>query len=199
MPGENEEVIVAPTDVVVTEEKKASFATVEEALKEIERLANINKEVIETRDKTKEKLKAFEQAQEETARKALEESGKFKELYEAELAKRTAVESSVRERELNTTLRSELEKVNALSIETVLKLVDKSAIEFNEDGSVKVDSIKAVIKELKKSDPILFGGEKAPEPKRAGDGENANTFDTDIRKAKTQKDVMAVLKKYGRA
>lgn len=198
MPGENETVIVAPADVVVTEEKKVAFASVEDALKEIDRLSAINKEVIETRDKTKEKLKAFEQAQADAAQKALEEQGKFKEMYEAELAKRTAQETSIKERELNTTLRSELEKVNALSIDTVLKLVNKGAIEFNDDGSVKVDSVKSVIKELKKSDPILFGVEKAPDPKRAGDGENANTFETEIRGAKTQKDVHAVMKKYGK-
>ena len=196
----NTEEAVADVNTTATQETKqtGSFASVADALLEIERLRNINKEVIETRDKTKERLKTFEQEAEDRVKKTLEEQGKYKEMYEVELAKRTATESAIKERELNTTLRSELAKVNALSIDTVLKLVDKSAVEFNDDGTVKVDSVAKIIKELRKSDPILFGSTEAPSAKRAGDGDNANTFESDIRKAKTQKDVNAVLQKYGK-
>jgi hypothetical protein len=178
--------------------EESGIISLEAANLEIERLRNINKEVIESRDIVKGKLKAIETEAETRAAALLEEQGKFKELYDAEVARRTAYESSIKEREVASTLRSELEKVNALSVDTVMKLVDKSAIEFNDDGTVKVDSLKAVIKSLKQSDPILFGGEKAPDPKRAGNGEHGQTFETEIRGAKTQKEITAVLIKYGK-
>ena len=192
------------SEVVVVEEVKVEqkvgtgFTTIEDAMKEIERLSSINKEVIASRDETKTKLRAFETEAEEKARLILEEQGKYKEMFEASEAKRIAVETAVRTREVDATLKAELEKVGALSVDTVKKLINKSVFEFNEDGSIKVDSVKDQIKELMKSDPVLFGTEKAPDVKRAGDGENVSTFETELRKAKTQKEIQAVLTKYGK-
>ena len=58
-----------------------------------------------------------------------------------------------------------------------------------------------MIEEIKKTDPILFGvgeGNNLPPVKRPNDGTPAVGFETEMRAAKNQNEVLAVMKKYGK-
>ena len=73
----------ASTETIV---KTEGPSTLEEAMALIENLKGINKEVISTRDKEKQKLKQFETEQQQREQALLTEQGKYKELYEAQWA-----------------------------------------------------------------------------------------------------------------
>lgn len=176
--------------------------TVEEALAIIENLKGINKEVISTRDKANQRLRQFESEQTDRERALLTEQGKFKELFEAEQAKNTALKTGLKSKAVDSALKEILHKAGARSVDTVAKLVDKSKVVVSEeDFSVDIASIQTQIEEIKKTDPILFGvgeGSNLPPVKRPNDGTPSVGFETEMRAAKSQAEVTAVMKKYGK-
>lgn len=176
--------------------------TVEEALAIIENLKGINKEVISTRDKANQRLRQFESEQTDRERALLTEQGKFKELFEAEQAKNTALKTGLKSKAVDSALKEILHKAGARSVDTVAKLVDKSKVVVSEeDFSVDIASIQTQIEEIKKTDPILFGvgeGSNLPPVKRPNDGNPSVGFETEMRAAKSQAEVTAVMKKYGK-
>lgn len=144
------------------------------------------------------KLRKFEKENKEKADKEAIEAGKFKELWEQEKAAREAIESKVKAKELDSAIRAELANFKAKAPETVLKLIDKAAIQWKDDGGVDTKSIETALKALKKSDPILFEEEQASTPsvKRATEGDVVGGYEKDIRAARTQKEIEAVMRKY---
>lgn len=177
-----------------------TVTTVEEALAEIERLKNITKEVIATRDSTKQKLRTFEAEQEAKEKAKLEEQGQYKELLEAERKAREALETKFKSQAINTALKAQVAESGARSLETTLKLIDKSQIQTDENGEVVLASIQSQLAALKQSDPILFGepteAVKVPPVKRATEGERTGSFEIEIRQAKTAREIEAVMAKY---
>lgn len=177
-------------------------ASLEEALAIIENLRGINKEVIQTRDKANSKLRSFEKEQTDREQALLQEQGKFKELYEAAQAKNAELVTGLKNKAVDSALKEVLQKAGARAVDTVSKLVDKSKIVVSdEDYSVDVTSIQAQIEEIKKTDPILFGvgeGNNLPPVKRPNDGTPAVGYETEMRAAKNQNEVLAVMKKYGK-
>jgi hypothetical protein len=120
---------------------------------------------------------------------------------------------TVKQEKLGTHLTTALEAAGAKSISTVMKLLDKSQIEFDENGNVKQDSLASAIEAVRTSDPILFGdppegdekkgksggsiGGKPPAVKAAADGVNtASAYEAEMNAAKTQKDVERIARKY---
>lgn len=176
--------------------------TLEEAMALIENLKGINKEVISTRDKEKQKLKQFETEQQQREQTLLQEQGKFKELYEAQIAETTKLKTGLKSKAIDLALKEALQKSGARAVDTVSKLIDKSKIEVSEeDYTVNITTIQAQIEEMKKTDPILFGvseGANFPPVKRPGDGTPSAGFESEMRAAKTQKDIESVMKKYGK-
>lgn len=177
-------------------------ASLEEAMALIENLRGINKEVIQTRDKANAKLRSFEREQTDREQALLQEQGKFKELYEAAQAKNAELVTGLKNKAVDSALKEVLQKAGARAVDTVSKLVDKSKIVVSdEDYSVDVTSIQAQIEEIKKTDPILFGvgeGNNLPPVKRPNDGTPAVGYETEMRAAKNQNEVLAVMKKYGK-
>ena len=176
--------------------------TLEEALALIENLKGINKEVIQTRDKVNSKLRTFEEEQTQREQTLLAEQGKFKELYEAAQAEKEALKTGLKNKAVESALKDVLTKAGARSVDTVSKLIDKSKVEVEgTDFNVKLETIQAQIEELKKTDPILFGvgeGTNLPPVKRPSDGNPQGGFETEMRAAKSQNEVNAVMKKYGK-
>jgi hypothetical protein len=176
--------------------------SLEEAMALIENLKGINKEVISGRDKEKQKLKQFETEQMQREQALLTEQGKYKELYEAQQADNAKLKTGLKNKAIDTALKDILQKSGARAVDTVQKLIDKSVVSVNEeDFSVDITTIQAQIDELKKTDPILFGlgeGANLPPVKRPGDGTPTTGFETEMRAAKSQKDVEAVMKKFGK-
>lgn len=185
-----------------TQQTQEGPKSLEEAMTLIENLKGINKEVISTRDKANQKLRQFENEQTQREQSLLTEQGKFKDLYEAEQAKTTALKTGLRNKAVDSALKEVLQKAGARSVDTVAKLVDKSKVEVNEeDFTVDQNSIQLQIEELKKTDPILFGvgeGTNLPPVKRPSDGNTTSSFETEMRAAKSQAEIQTVMKKYGK-
>ena len=186
---------------------KGEVMTLEAALDKIKSLESQFQEAVGTRDKAKEKLRKLEQdlgdsagykAQYETL---FTEKSKLAEQLEAVTGEFNSFKATLQQEKVNATLQSAIEQAGAKSVGTVLKLIDKSKVELDEQGNVKAESLTALIEEVKTSDPILFGQETTfidPGVKRAGDTSSEGIFDKEIRACKTQKEIEEVLRKYGK-
>lgn len=175
--------------------------TVEEAVELINHLRGINQEVIKSRDETKQKLRKFEVEQEEKSQALMQEQGKFKELYESTSQQLVRLQETLRVKAVDSALKDVVQKAGARSVDTVSKLIDKSKINVGDDYNVDGTSILSQIEELKKTDPILFGigeGANLPPVKRPSGGESTSGFEQEIRAAKSQTEIMSVMKKYGK-
>lgn len=163
-----------------------------------ERLAAVEAELVK-KEELLNKVRKFEKENKEAAAKALAEQGKFKELYDAELNKRTELEGKIKAGVVDSAIQEALKDSNAKSISTVMKLIDRNKIVFDGDA-VDTKSIQSLIKELKTSDPVLFGDEAKPAPavKKAGEGDVIGGFEKEIKAATTQKQIESVMRKYGK-
>lgn len=188
----------APSTTVTAPSTPGSL---DEAMALIENLRGINSDVIRTRDETKQKLRKYEEEALERERTLLAEQGKFKELYEASTQRLSEIESTLKQRAVDTSLRDAVSKSGARSVDTVAKLVDKSKIAVGEDYTVNLADIESQIQELKKTDPILFGvggDANLPPVRRPSGGDTSSGFEQDMRAAKSQADIISVMKKYGK-
>lgn len=186
---------------------KGEVITLEAALDKIKTLESQFQEAVGTRDKAKEKLRKLEQdlgdsagykAQYETL---FTEKSKLAEQLQAVTGEFNSFKATLQQEKVNATLQSAIEQAGAKSVGTVLKLIDKSKVELDEQGNVKAESLTALIEEVKTSDPILFGNETTfidPGVKRAGDTSSEGIFDKEIKACKTQKEIEEVLRKYGK-
>jgi Xaa-Pro aminopeptidase len=189
------------TTQTVDAENKGEVTSVE-LTEKIKSLENQLKDAINTRDKAKQKSRELEEA---AAYKT-----KFEELnaqFEVVSNELNGIKESAKTEKVNTALQTALEAAGAKSLNTVLKLIDKSQIQFDEQGQVVEESVVNVVKAVMDSDPILFGeadpkkaqsglGFLDPGVKRAGEGGNESAYLKELRSAKNQKEIQAVMKKY---
>ena len=172
-----------------------------EAMALIENLKGINKEVISGRDKANQKLRHFETEQETREQALLAEQGKYKELYEKRESELSSLKTTLKNKAVDSVLREALQRAGARSVDTVAKLIDKSKIAVSDENSdVDAATVLLQIEELKKTDPILFsvGEGNLPPVKRPSDGVPSAGYEQDLRAAKTQNEITAVMKKYGK-
>jgi hypothetical protein len=117
------------------------------------------------------------------------------------------LKSKIKGELVNSTLVKALEAAGAKASTTALKLIDATKIEFDEAGQIVGDTITAAIEAVKASDPFLFGtagdakdsqgGPTPPAVKVAATSMNTQTaFETELKTAKTQKDVERIVAKY---
>jgi hypothetical protein len=175
--------------------------TLEEALAIINYLKGVKSEAFSERDKLKGKLKAFEYEQTQREQSALTEQGKYKELYEKAEAEKVALKTGLKNKAVDAALLDVIQKAGARAVDTVAKLIDKSKVDVNgDDFTVDITTIQSQIEELKKTDPILFGVSEnvnSPPVKRPTDGVPQTGYQQEMRAAKTQEQINAVIKKYG--
>jgi DNA repair exonuclease SbcCD ATPase subunit len=177
----------------------------EELKKEVERLKAINKDVIESRDKVKSKLRSFEEQAEKAKEEQLKQQGEFQSLYEKEKEARVALETKMRTHAVNSALKSALEAANAISVDTALALVNKDGIKVNEEGEVVPESLAEAIAKVKEQHAVLFTGvRKGPDPARAGETPPTGGYLEELKKIQSNpkgvnmKDLEALREKYGR-
>ena len=189
-----------PADAV-----KGTEITLEQALDKIKVLETNFQEAVSTRDKAKEKLRKLEQdlgdsvSLREQYDSLFSEKSQLLQKMEEVQAEYNNFKTSVQSEKVNAILQTAIEKAGAKSVGTVLKLIDKSKVEFDEQGQVSTDSIENLVKAVQESDPILFGAELIdPGVKRAGDTSSEGIFDKEIKACKTQQEVENVLRKYGK-
>lgn len=159
--------------------------------------------------KAKEKIETFRKYEkswkEQLSDEGLEATHKLQQKLQAEITARQALEAKVRDKAVASALEKALTDAKVKSISTTLKLIDKSKVAVDND-EVDPKSIEALIKELQKSDPILFETEEekatpAPTPahppvKKATEGEVVAGYEVEMRKAKTAREIEAVMRKY---
>jgi hypothetical protein len=191
------------TEVGTKTEAKAT----ETELTELQTQLEATKAELSKNQELLSKVRRFEKENKEAGEKAKLEQGKFKEMYEETQSKLPTVEAKLKDNALNGILTQQLTEAGAKSISTVMKLVDKSKVVFNDQMEVDPSSVKIIVDELKKSDPILFGEpDKVEETKvqekidvkRATDSSVLGGYEKEIKLAKTHNDIMAVMKKYGK-
>ena len=190
--------------------------TLESLQEKIKVLEANYKDAVSSRDKTKQKLRELEEASGKSS--ALQEqydslfAEKSKLLEQLELTKSEfgALKESIKSEKLNSALTTAIEAAGAKAVPTVMKIIDKSKLQFDEQGNVSSDSIIAAIEEVMASDPILFGdtdpkkasavgqGLSNPAVKRATEAATEGAFEKEIRSAKTQNEILAVMRKYGK-
>lgn len=179
--------------------------SIEQALEKIKTLEENFQEAVSTRDKAKEKLRKLEQ----DLGQASELQKKYDDLFAEKGTLITQLETvqsefngfkdSIKQEKVVANLQSAIEKAGAKSVSTVMKLIDKSKVELDETGFVKEDSIAPLIAALKESDPILFGEAFIdPGVKRVSDASTEGSYEREIKSCKTQKEIDAVLRKYGK-
>lgn len=185
--------------------EKGTAITLEAALDKIKVLETNFQEAVSTRDKAKEKLRKLEQdlgdasAVKQQYESLFSEKGQLLQKLEEIQTEYNNFKTTVQSEKVNAVLNTALEAAGAKSVTTVLKLIDKSKIEFDEQGQAKAESIDVLIKAVQESDPILFGTELIdPGVKRAGDTSSEGMFDKEIKACKTQQEVENVLRKYGK-
>lgn len=141
--------------------------------------------------------------------KADSEVKKIQAQYEAVRAHADALEQKIRHTAADTALKLMLQESGAKAVDTALKLVDRKALKFSDDGSVVADSAKAAIETLKASDSFLFDSTNttaqdqatklvAPPAKRATEADKVSGFESEIRAANSAQDLQSVLRKYGK-
>lgn len=149
-------------------------------------LQAVNKEAFQTRDAAKRKLKELEKAHEDL------------------VAKASKLEATLRNKVADGYLREALQAAGVTSLGTALKIVDFAQVKIDEEYKVDQESVKALVEQLKTSDPVLFQPVKsAPatpivDVKRPADGEQKSLFEQEITAAKTQKQIEAVMRKFGK-
>ena len=162
----------------------------------------INKNLIKTRDAAKARARELEKmyAEFETIKKEGESSKALAATLKEKLVSRA----------INDSLKAELTKAGALSVDTALKLVDKSKIVFNDEYELDSKSIENLVSELKKSDSILFKPDAAADEKedkpvkhssigRPGEGVSSETaYEVEMNNAKTQAQVEAIMRKFNK-
>lgn len=185
---------------------KADNITLEEALAKIEHLTNINKEVIESRDKVKSKLKSYEDEKAEEEQKLLEEQGKYKELADREKQRADQLEHAYRTTVVDGVLEKELAKVGlaAEAIGTAKALLNRDDIGFN-NGSVDEQSVADAIDKLKQNHGVLFNVKvKTPDVKRPNE-DKSGSYEEELKRIQqnphsptARRDLAALRAKYGK-
>lgn len=175
--------------------------TVDELKAEIERLQRNNKQIIDSRDAAKQKLRDLESDRERTA---LEKKADYEAALQLEREKYNSLQTQLREQAVGSALLQALSKTNVLAVDTALQLIDRSAIVF-EDGQVDESTVADAIKTLQEKHNVLFGEptKPAPTPKKAGEETPTGGYVEELKRLQqnpnaTRRDLDQLRQKYGR-
>lgn len=105
---------------------------------------------------------------EDAEQKKLEDDKKFQEALELEKKKSAELETQLKQQSIDNSIKTEAVKLGAKNPETVAKLIDRSKISVNSDGSIT--GLTEAIKSLGESDKYLFDESKV----NLGNGTNPN-------------------------
>ena len=170
-------------DAVIEQNGTDVLTASEPTLESIKAERDVLKADAEKNSELLSKLRRFEKENKDRADKEAKESGKYKELYEQADAKNKETEAKLKTKAADEKLKELLTAEKATSISTVMKLIDRSKIEFDEDGEVNVKSLAALIKSVKETDSILFDVTETPAApiiKRATEGDVTGGFEKEL-------------------
>lgn len=120
------------------------------------------------------KAEILEKAQAEAEEKRLADAKKFEELATKRAQERDEIQSKYTSQLQNNRIITEASKIGVVDIDTVLQLVDRTAITINDDGSVS--GVEQALQALLTAKPFLKGkGSQAPIGSPSSPGDDANT------------------------
>jgi hypothetical protein len=180
------------------ESASTTIATLEEALAVIQRKTDNERRLLQEKADVKKRLQKFEAEATERDAKLLEEQGQFKELFEKEKAQREALEQRVKDSKVTAALKEALQAAQARVPDTVMKLLDKTQVQFDDNGEVIAQSVTDAVEALRKVDPVLFGTPNAgiPPAARATEGNVQDAFAKEVAAAKNINELQAIYAKY---
>jgi len=189
------------TDVVENEvvEETQVETQIEETVDAVARLKEVESELAQKQELVKQ-LRKYEKSQKEAKEAALKEQNEWKTLYEESSSKLAQYEQQLKDNSINNAIERLAAKSGVKSVATLTKLIDKTKVVVNDDNSVDESSIESLIAELQKTDSILFElpNVQTPELKKAAEDVSVLNYETELRKSTTQKELEAVMKKYGK-
>ena len=159
---------------------------------QVAKLTSINAELIKSRDAVKRKTREVEREAE--ANKTL--AGSLKDKLVSKI--------------VNDSLKEALGKAGALSIDTAMKLVDRSKIQLSEEFEIDSKNIEDIVSELQKSDSILFkpvenedkttnAVVKHTSVARPGETDKiVSSYEQTLRGAKSQRQIEDIMRKFGK-
>jgi len=129
---------------------------------------------------------------------ATKDAEDWKNKYEQLNTEHVSLKDGLKQKQLETSLKEVLSNANLKDVNTALKIIDKTQIQWTEDGQVDTTSITAIVEQLKTTDPILFNELLIPDVKQAGNGTPTGGYEKEIMAARSQKDVQAIMRKYNK-
>lgn len=173
------------------------------ALAELAKVKTDFEDVKSSRDKVKSDLRKLQEdfssvSEFKTKYEALEtESAKLKELLEAKDSEFNAFKESIKLEKVQSKLNTAIESAGAKKLDAVLKFIDQSKIEFDDNGQIKEESILTQIKDVKDNYPFLFNESFIdPGVKKPGSTSVELSYERELEKAKTPQEREAVWKKF---
>lgn len=173
-----------------TNNSNQRFASIEDAIAEMNKL---QKNLENSR-----KGEKFAKSELQKLKEAAEGAAELQSNYEAAVQRANELETRFRNTAIDGALKSALTEARAKSVSTVMKLVNRDEITVNEDGTVDTESLNAMITRLKADDAILFEEPQIPDVKRSTEGQVTGGWEKEIGAAKSQTELEAVLRKYGK-
>ncbi|MFN9476085.1 phage scaffolding protein [Acidovorax sp.] len=168
-------------------------------------------QVADTQDSDAHKRIADLESQLEKARNNLQAARRFeqeskskKSELEAQLTENASYKERAEQAEnklmtlaLNGALTEAAKAAKAKNIAAVLKLVDRAGIEVK-DGEVDAKAVEAAILKAKEEASELFEITAMPNPARAAEGAVTSGYETELAACKTQEQLIAVMRRYGK-
>lgn len=171
--------------------------TIESLKADIDKVISINKELIASRDAAKVKVRSAETE--------LEQAKEQREGIEGEIdALEQKFNTQLTDVLIDAAFEKELTLAGARNVEVAKKLLNKQDIKV-ENGKVNITLIQDSINSLKESDSYMFTSEEeekastlktATPVARAGEPENENIVNKELKAAKSIPDLIAIIDKH---
>jgi hypothetical protein len=139
------------------ENKPASFENLskEELLERLARLESKSSRLEDESRKYKRNWQETKAKIEEREKAALEEQGKFRELYEAERKKNEDIFRSYVKTKVQSAVSQHAQKAGCVSVDALLKLGNPEYLQYDENNE-SVVGVETFIEDARKNNPFLF-------------------------------------------
>lgn len=197
------DVQIQVVDGAAAQVEAPKFQSLEEAVAAInakhEELEKLSKNLEQSRKEEKFSKTELKRLKDELEKASSNEAlSELQGKYEAEVSARTALETKVRNRVIDAALDAALKEAKAKSVSTVMKLINRDEVQFEGD-EVDAKSVASIIERLRKEDSVLFDAVETPSVARAAEGAAIGSFEKEIRAAKSQQEIVNIMRRYGKA
>jgi len=165
--------------------------TVEELTDRVKNLNGINKELMDTREELRNKVRKIESTAADKQLKLDEANKEFEKLYNDQKDLNIVLQGDIKKKIIDAALRSRLDSEGCKDIETTMMLMDVSDVEVI-DGEVSERNITDVVLKVKERSGLLFGEKTMngiPDLKAVNSGVS-QTYEQQIKGFKTSAELL---------